>query len=82
MLSTLFGLSEAILHNLPADFETREEIYIPVLPLILVQSPWQCMLETSREVTNSEKGYIGLLSNFCGMVGGVKGTMSAGEHGR
>ena len=32
-------------------WDTRRNI--PVLPLILVQSPWQCMLETSREVTNS-----------------------------
>ena len=49
MLWMIFSLSEVILHNLPADFETREEICQRYLK-VQVQSPWQRVLETSREV--------------------------------
>ena len=65
MLSMIFSLSEVILHNLPADFEIREEICQRYLK-VQVQSPWQRVLEDIN---------IGLLSNYCGMVGGVNRLM-------
>ena len=62
-------------HNLPADFETREEICQRYLK-VQEQSPLQRVLQTSRKVTIPRKDInIGLLSNYCGMVGGVNRLM-------